>query len=239
LTLPERSTNIREERPWHDKIEFQISRSRFYGYLAIPEGGDVPGILVIHAWWGLSDFFKSVCDMLADEGFVALAPDLYNGKTASTIEEAKRLRSHLKRAVVTKELDGAVDLLSTLFAVSGEKIGVLGFSLGAYWAMWLSTQRPTEVAAVAAFYGIRKGDYKKAQASYSGHFAEDDKWAPLKSVRNAETQMRSAGREVAFHVYPGTKHWFFEKDRPDAYNSKAAQLAWKRTIAFFHKNLDH
>jgi carboxymethylenebutenolidase len=207
--------------------------------LAIPEGGDVPGILLIHAWWGLSDFFKSVCDRLADEGFVALAPDLYNGKTASTIEEAKRLRSQLKRPVVTKELDGAVDLLSTLFAVSGEKIGVLGFSLGAYWAMWLSTQRLTEVAAVAAFYGIRKGDYKKAQASYSGHFAEDDKWAPLKSVRNAETQMRSAGREVEFHVYPGTKHWFFEKDRRDAYNSKAAQLAWKRTIAFFHKNLDH
>jgi len=237
--LPVRSANIREERPWHDKIEFEIGRSRFHGYLAIPEGGDVPGILLIHAWWGLSDFFKSVCDRLADEGFVALAPDLYNGKTASTIEEAKRLRSQLKRAVVTKELDGAVDLLSTLFAVSGEKIGVLGFSLGAYWAMWLSTERPSEVAAVTTFYGPRKGDYKKVQATFLGHFAADDKWAPLKLVRTLESQIRAAGKDVTFHIYPGTKHWFFEKDRPDAYNPKAAQLAWKRTVAFFHKNLDH
>ena len=237
--MPKRTTNIREERPWHDKIEFEVGRSRFAGYLAIPEGGDVPGILLIHAWWGLTDFFKSVCDRLADEGFVALAPDLYNGKTASAIEEAKRLRSHLKRAVVVKELDGAVDLLSTLFAVRNEKIGVLSFSLGAYWAMWLSTQRPSEVAAVTAFYGTGKGDYRKARAAYLGHFAEDDKWAPLKSVRKVEAQMRSAGKEVTFHVYPDTKHWFFEKDRPDAYNSKAAQLTWKRTVDFFHKNLDH
>ena len=237
--MPERSTTIREERPWHDKIEFQIGRSRFNGYLAVPEGGDVPGILVIHAWWGLSDFFKSVCDRLADEGFVALAPDLYNRKTAATIQEATRLRSRLKRAVVIMELDGAVDLLSTLFAVSGQKIGVLGFSLGAYWAMWLSTQRPREVAAVTAFYGMRKGDYKKARAAYLGHFAEDDKWAPPKHMRNVESQMRSARKDVTFHVYPGAKHWFFEKDRADAYNPGAAQLAWKRTIAFFHKNLDH
>lgn len=236
--MPERTTNIREERPWHNKIEFEVGRSKFTGYLAIPEGGDVPGILLIHAWWGLTDFFKSVCDRLAEEGFVALAPDLYNGKAASAIEEAKRLRSHLKRAVVMKELDGAVELLSTLFAVSNNKIGVLGFSLGAYWAMWLSTQRPSEVAVVTTFYGTGKGDYRKARAAYLGHFAEDDKWAPLESVRKVETRMRFAGKKVTFHVYPGTKHWFFEKDRPDAYNSKAAQLAWRRTIDFFHKNLD-
>lgn len=95
-----------------------------------------------------------------------------------------------------------------------------------------------EVAAVTAFYGTRKGDYRKPQADVLGHFAEDDKWVPLKSVRNLETQIRSAGRKAIFHVYPGTKHWFFEKDRPGSYNPKAAQLAWKRTIAFFRKNLD-
>lgn len=194
---------------------------------------------MIHAWWGLSDFFRSVCDRLAGEGFVALAPDLYNGKTASTIDEAKRLRSRLKRAVAMKELDGAVDLLSSLFAVSGERIGVLGFSLGAYWAMWLSTQKPSEVAAVTAFYGVWKGDYKKARAAYLGHFAEDDQWAPLKDVHKVESQLHAAGKEVMLHVYPDARHWFFEKDRPGAYDSKAAQLAWKRTIAFFHKHLEH
>lgn len=236
--MPEQLANVTGEQPWHDNIEFQIGRSKFNGYLAIPEGGDVPGVLVIHAWWGLTGFFRSVCDRLADEGFVALAPDLYNGKKASTIQGAKKLRSHLKGTVVKKELDGAVDLLSTLFAVSGEKIGVIGFSLGAYWAMWLSEQRPNEITAVTAFYGLRKGDYRKAQAKFLGHFAEDDKWAPMKSVKNLEAQMRSASKEFTPHVYPGTKHWFFETDRPDAYRAEAANLAWERTIVFLHRNLD-
>jgi carboxymethylenebutenolidase len=237
--LPRPTASIREERPWHDRIEFEIGRRKFNGYLAVPEGGDAPGILLIHAWWGLTGFFKSVCDRLADEGFVALAPDLYHGKTASTIAEAKRLRSQMKRAIVAEELEGAVDLLSTLFAVSGERIGVLGFSLGAYWAMWLATQRPREVAAVTTFYGTRKGDYRKARAAFLGHFAEDDKFEPLKSVRFVEAQMRSARREATFHLYPNTRHWFFEKDRSDAYDPKSAKLAWKRTIAFFHEKFDH
>ena len=237
--MTKQTAEIPEERPWHDKIEFQIARSKFPGYLAVPEGGDVPGILVIHAWWGLTDFFRRVCDKLATAGFVALAPDLYNGKTASTIDQAKRLRSQMKSAVVQKELKGAVDLLSTLFAVSGEKIGVLGFSLGAYWGMWLAIQRPREVAAVTAFYGSRKGNYRKARATFQGHFAEDDVFEPLNEVRNMEAQIRRAGREITTHLYPGTKHWFFEEDRPDAYNSEAAKLAWKRTIAFYHEKLNH
>lgn len=231
------TSSIREERPWHDKIEFEVGRSRFNGYLAVPEGGDVPGILVIHAWWGLSDFFRNVCDRLADEGFVALAPDLYNSKTASTIEEAKRLRSRMKSAIVRKELDAAVDLLCTLFAVSGEKIGVLGFSLGAYWAMWLAAQRPREVAAVTVFYGLRKSDYRRTRASFLGHFAEDDDYESLKSVREMEAQLHSAAKTATFHVYPGVKHWFFEKNRTEAYSPEAAQLAWDRTTAFFHRRL--
>jgi len=236
--LSTQTTNLPEERPWHDKIEFQVGRSKFNGYLAVPEGGDVPGVLVIHAWWGLNAFFKQVCDRLASEGFVALAPDLYNGKTTSTIDEAKRLRSKAKSVVVRKELSGAVDLLANLFAVSGERIGVLGFSLGAYWGMWLASERPSEVAAVTAFYGMRKGNCRKARAAFLGHFAENDEYEPEKLVRAVEVQLRSAGREVAFHVYPGTGHWFFEADRADAYNPEAAKLAWDRTTAFFHKNLD-
>lgn len=218
-------------------ITFKAGRRRAKGYLVVPEGGDVPGILVIHAWWGLTDFFKSVCDRLADEGFVALAPDLYHGRTASTIEEAKHLKSMLKRDVAAEELRGAASHLSRLFATNGEKIGAMGFSLGAYWALWLSTQTPTEVAAAVPFYGIRNGDYKKTRAAFLGHFAETDKWAPLISVRKLEKQMRFAGREVTFHIYPGTKHWFFEEDRPDAYNPRAARQAWKRTVNFLHRRL--
>jgi len=236
--MTKKSAKMLEERPWHDKIEFEIGRSKYKGYLAVPQGGDVPGILVIHAWWGLTDFFRGVCDRLAGAGFVALAPDLYGGKTATTTEHAKRLRSQAKSPVIKKELNGAVDLLSTLFAVSGEKIGVLGFSLGAYWGMWLAIQRPREVAAVTAFYGTRTGDYGKAKAAFLGHFGENDEFEPLNSVRSLEAQIRKTGREITTHLYPGTKHWFFEEDRPDAYNSEAAKLAWDRTIAFYREKLN-
>jgi carboxymethylenebutenolidase len=154
--MPKQPT-VPEERPWHDKIEFQVGRSEFKGYLAVPEGGDVPGVLVIHAWWGLNTFFRGVSDRLASEGFVALAPDLYNGKTASTIDEAKRLRSKAKSLVVQKELNGAIDLLSSLFAVSGERIGVLGFSLGAYWGMGLPHRDPVKLPLLQPSMGREAG----------------------------------------------------------------------------------
>jgi carboxymethylenebutenolidase len=219
-------------------VEFAVGRGRANAYLAVPDGGDVPGVLVIPAWWGLTDFFKSVCDKLAKSGFVALAPDVYNGKTAATIAGAKRLRAKLDTAKLRKELIEATGYLRASFAETGDKVGILGFSLGAYWALWLATAKPKEVAAVVTFYGARKGDYKKAQAAFLGHYAADDKWEPLNTVRKVEKDIRAANREVSFHVYPGTRHWFFEKNQPDAYDPKAASLAWRRTVRFLHARLD-
>ena len=215
-----------------------MGRAKADAYLSVPEGGDVPGVLVIPAWWGLNDFFRSLCDRLARSGFVALAPDIYHGKLARTIPEAKRLRSALKGPKLGKELVGAAEYLRNTFAETGDRIGVVGFSLGAYWGMWLAMAKPKEVAAVVAFYGGRKGDFRKSQAAFLGHFAEEDEWMPARSVREVEKQIRSAKREVEFHVYPGTRHWFFEENREDAYDAKAAKLAWKRTEQFLHAHLD-
>jgi carboxymethylenebutenolidase len=219
-------------------VEFPCGRSRANAYLSVPEGGDVPGVLVLPAWWGLTDFFKGVCVRLAKSGFVALAPDIYHGKTATTIAEAKRLRSKLNSTKLRIELSESTNYLRATFAETGDKIGVLGFSLGANWALWLAMEKPKEVAAVVTFYGARKGDYKKAHAAFLGHYAEDDRWTPINSVRELEKDIRAAGKEVEFHVYPSTTHWFFEENQPDAYNPKAANLAWKRTLEFLHSRLD-
>jgi len=219
-------------------IDVNVDRTSIKAYLAIPEGGDVPGVLVIHAWWGLTDFFKGVCDRLADAGFVALAPDLYNGKTSSTTNEAKRLRSKLTRTKVTKVLSRSVDHLLSLLAETGDRVGVVGFSLGAYWALWLAESKPNEIAAVVPFYGSRSGNYRGTQAAFLGHFAENDEWAPLDSVRKLEERLRTAKKEVTFYVYPRTKHWFFEENQPEAYDKAAAKLAWERTVEFLHKQLD-
>ena len=218
--------------------EFQIDDRKMTTYLALPERGVGPGVLVLHAWWGLTDFFKSFCDRLAGEGFVVLAPDLYHGATAATIEQADHLSSKLSRAQATKEIPAAADRLRSHPNVKGDLFAMVGFSLGAYWGSWLVENRPSDIAAAVLFYGKRPGDYSGTRASFLGHFAEKDDFESLPSVRRVEKQIRAAGRQVTFHIYPGTGHWFFEADRPEAYQPAAAQLAWERTVAFLHAHID-
>jgi carboxymethylenebutenolidase len=121
--------------------------------------------------------------------------------------------------------------------VTGAQIGVIGFSLGAYWALHLSQVRPDDVGAVVAVYGTDDGDYGTAQAAYLGHFGEHDDYEPLEAVRELEAKIRAAGRAVTFHVYPGTGHWFVEPNRPDVYNAAAADLVRERTLAFLQDRL--
>lgn len=218
----------------------QIGPGDNRAYLATPESGAGPSVLVLHAWWGLTSVFTDVCDRLAAAGFVALAPDLYaNGATTDSIAEAEQLVAAHDRAPGTADaiVQASVDYLLASTVVTGEKIGVIGFSMGAYWALQLSQARPDEVGAVVVFYGTDDGDYATAQASYLGHFAENDDFEPLESVRALETRIREAGREVTFHIYPDTGHWFVEPNRPDVYNAEATELAWERTLAFLNAQL--
>lgn len=207
------------------------------GYLALPTASRGLGVLVLHAWWGLTGFVRQVCDRLAGEGFCALAPDLYHGATAATIDEAKKLRNHMDREAAQAEIGAALDGLLRHPAVQGAHVAVMGFSLGANYALWLADRRPKDVAAVVVFYGTSGIRFRKAQAAFLGHFAEQDPYEPRDSVQQLEDRLRSAGRDVSFHVYPGTGHWFFEQDRPDAYDAGAAGLAWQRTIAFLSATL--
>lgn len=208
-------------------------------YLATPEEGTGPGVLVLHAWWGLTPVFTDVCDRLATAGYVALAPGLFPGEaTAATIPEAEALRdAHDEAALAEPLVRAAAELLRGLPAVSEGPIGVIGFSLGAYWALHVSQTRPDDVNATVVFYGTDDGDYRTARAAYLGHFAAHDDFEPLEAVRALEAKIRAAGREVTFHVYPGARHWFFEPNRPE-YDPAAAELAWERTLAFLYDHLD-
>ena len=220
-------------------IEFQSDAGISTGYLATPPQGSGPGLLLMHAWWGLNGFFKELADRLANEGFVVLAPDLYGGQTASTIEQAKELINALDYREAIKREVGAVDYLLKQSTTSGNKVGAIGFSMGAAYATWLATLRP-EVTTVVMFYGGGEqggGFARETEAAFLGHFAEGDEWEPDEAVKQLEQQLQSAGRDVSFHFYQGVGHWFFENDRPDAYNEDAARLAWERTVAFLHNKL--
>jgi carboxymethylenebutenolidase len=207
-------------------------------YLAAPDSGTGHGVLVLHAWWGLTPVFTDVCDRLAAAGFVALAPTLFpGGATAATIAEAEALRdAHDEAAVAEPTVLAAAAQLRGLPAVTDGPIGVIGFSLGAYWALHLSQVRPDDVGAAVVFYGTDDGDYRAARAAYLGHFAERDDYEPLGAVRALEATIHAAGREVTFHVYPGTGHWFVEPDRSE-YDAAAAELAWERTLTFLKAQL--
>jgi carboxymethylenebutenolidase len=202
-------------------------------YLARPAGGSGPGVLVLHAWWGLTPVFTRICDDLAARGYVALAPSLFSrGATADTIPDAEALRdAQDEEAVVRPVLLASAALLRSLPGVSPAPLAVIGFSLGAYWAFHLSQVQPEDVGAVVVFYGAGEGDFRETRAAYLGHFAEQDPYEDLGYVRDLEQQIRDAGRDVAFHVYPETRHWFVEPNRPE-YDPDAAALAWERTRAF-------
>jgi carboxymethylenebutenolidase len=219
-------------------ISFEADSRTGIGYLALPQHGYGPGVLVFHAWWGLKPFFKEVCDRLAAEGFVALAPDLYQGKTAVTIEEAQALLDQRDFELMRATATGALAYLRGHAATRGGAAGTLGFSMGGAWAIFLSSLAPEDIAAAVIFYGSESANFSAARAAYLGHYAEDDEWEPLDGVQQMEADMRAAGRDVTIYVYPDVKHWFFESDRPE-YDREAAELAWRRTLDFLREHLAH
>jgi carboxymethylenebutenolidase len=215
-------------------IHLQMNDKTANAYLAAPEKGG-PGVLVLHAWWGLKPFFKQVCDQLAQQGFTALAPDLYQGRIAKTIDEAKALREKTESDL---ELMGDIVKVAKNHLVSlrmGKPIGVLGFSMGAAWAIVTAANKP-DVAATVLFYGAYSPDFSKMKSKVLGHFAEVDEWEPLDGVKGMENDMKSAGVDVTIHFYPKVAHWFMESDRPE-YNSAAASLAWELTFEFLRTSL--
>src|SRR3954469_14761021 len=181
-----------------------VGRTGQRAYLALPEAASAPGVLVLHAWWGLTPVFTDVCDRLAAAGYVALAPQLYpGGVTATTIPEAEALINRFdEAAVVPPVVQLAAEQVRALSNVTGGPGGGVGFSMAAYWALDLSQRWPSDVPAVVIFYGTNDGNYDTARAAYLGHFAENDPYESLEAVSALEQNIRAAGRYVSFYVYP-------------------------------------
>lgn len=214
------------------EIQLPVNDKTANAYLATPEQGG-PGVLVLHAWWGLKPLFKQVCDTLAEQGFTALAPDLYQGRMAQTIEEAKALLGQRDIKLMGDTVKAAKDYLVSLNP--GKPIGVVGFSMGGSWTLVTAANEP-DVAAAVLFYGSGGVDFTSVQAKVLGHFAEVDEWEPLEDVRAMEKDMKAGSVDATFHFYPNAGHWFVEEDRPE-YNPESATRAWERTFEFLRKSL--
>jgi carboxymethylenebutenolidase len=224
-------------------VEFRSGGSTAGGYLAPANEGAGLGVVVVHEWWGLVPHIRDVCDRFAAEGFTALAPDLYHGRTVTPGDraEAAEARSSLDPDVAARDMSGAVDHLAHHPAVRGSGVAVVGFCMGGGLALWLATLRPDMVRAVVPFYGVapldRRPDWPRLEAAVEGHYAENDDRAGFEVARALEEELTALGKEVRVFLYPGTAHAFFNDTRPDVYDADAARQAWVRTLEFLRAKL--
>ena len=204
-------------------------------YVADAAGDDAPGVVLYHAWWGLNDDVKAFADQLADAGFFVVAPDLYRGAITAEIEEAKQLTRSVDEADADAIALAAIDRLADR-PNAPSRIGAVGFSFGAHWAMWSAAQREA-VGASVVYYGTTGGPFlAESRIPVQGHFAADDPFEGPDDIAAFKGALRDAGRDVTIHLYPATGHWFAEPSR-DAYRREAAEQALERTVAFLRENL--
>ena len=218
-------------------VKFPSNGGTTDAYLATPASGKGPGVVVIQEWWGLVGHIKSVCDRFAAEGFTALAPDMYHGKTADEPDGAGKLFMALNIGQAEKDLKGAAAYLAQ--HSSTKKLGAVGFCMGGQLALFAATLNPS-IGATVDFYGIHpnvKPDYSKLSGPVLGLFAEKDTFVTPATAKEVDAAIKKAGKQSEIHIYPNVDHAFFNDENKGAYNKAAADDAWRRTLAFFRTNL--
>ena len=225
-------------------VEFPSNGATASGYLATPTSGKGPGLLVIQEWWGLVPQIKRVCNRLAQEGFVALAPDLYHGEIAehTEMDKAGQLMQSLPPDRAARDMAGAIDYLLGHEAVEGHRVGVIGFCMGGMLTLMITALQGDKVAVAAPFYGAplddMAPDWSKLTASVQGHFAEKDDYFPPDKVKALEAELKGIGKDVEFFIYPGTGHAFAnEENALGTYDEESRKVSLERAIAFLKSKL--
>jgi carboxymethylenebutenolidase len=222
-----------------EMVNFESNGGACDGYLAKPPAlASGPAVVVIQEWWGLVGHIKDVCDRFAQEGFMALAPDLFHGESTKEPDEAGKLMMSLNTAGAITDLSGAISFLK---GKGASKVGCVGFCMGGALSLVLATR--ADIDACVVYYGLPtptmgEVDYSKLGGPVLCHFAEHDDWASQENAGPVLDQIRAAGKSAEMHVYKGTEHAFFNDSRPEVYHADAAAKSWERTIAFFRGNLD-
>lgn len=222
-------------------VTFPSNGSTAHGYLAMPDSGSGPGVLVIQEWWGLVEHIADVANRLAREGFVALAPDLYGGTTTHDSSEASKLMQDLPVERATRDLAGAVDYLLSHDSVTSSTVGAVGFCMGGGFVLVLAAQQGDKVGAAVPFYGVPPSDtpdFSRLSAPVLGHYGEQDTGIPTEKVHElASTIKQQSGQQPRIHFYPAG-HAFLNDENPiGTYAPEQADLAWSRTVDFLRTNV--
>ena len=220
-----------------DVIYATVNGKPVHGYLSQPlhSKGSLPGIIVIHEWWGLNDNIRSMADQLAGEGYAALAVDLYGGQAATTPEMAQSLMKG-----VLANTDAAADNLRQAYAYLHDtwhapRIGVIGWCFGGGWSLQTALMLPGKITATVMYYGRPVDDVaalSKLKMPLMGFFGEQDKGITVQDVQAFQKALKAAKVDAEIHEYPNAGHAFANPSGKN-YRPVAAADAWKRTLAFF------
>ncbi|MCU1350578.1 MAG: clcD 4 [Acidobacteria bacterium] len=221
------------------RVKFPSNGHTCQGYFAGPESGRGPAVVVIQEWWGVVSHIEDLVDRFAREGFLAIAPDLFHGKTTRSPDEAGKLLMELDAERAEREIAAAGDYLLSRPDCSSGTYGVVGFCMGGALAQ-LAVSREAKAGAGVSFYGGFKKvsiDWDQLRAPLLLIFGENDKGVPAEQGHALGDRLREKGKDVEVIVYPNADHAFFNDTRPEVYNPEASADAWQRTLAFLRKNV--
>jgi carboxymethylenebutenolidase len=221
-----------------ERVTFPSNGSTASGYLARPAHPG-PGVVVIQEWWGLVPHIERIADRFAEEGLVALAPDLYHGKSAKSPDDAGKLMMSLRIDEAARDLAGAITWLKEQRDVKGAKVGTVGFCMGGALSLFAAC-RNRDVGACVVFYGGHpnvKPELASLEAPVLGIYGGRDTFVSPQVVADLDRQLDALGKRHEFHTYPNASHAFFNDTRPEVHDAAAARDAWAKTVAFFGREL--
>jgi carboxymethylenebutenolidase len=221
-------------------VSYKSGDETVQGMLYTPDGkGPFPALVVIHEWWGLNDWVKEQASKLADQGYVALAVDLYRGKVATTPDEAHEIMRGVPEDRAARDLHSAVGFLQAQANVKKDRVASIGWCMGGGYSLNVALQEPTLAAAVIN-YGHLATDadsLKKINASILGIFGGQDRGIPVDDVKKFEQTLKAEGKKVEIVIYPDAGHAFENPNNKTGYRAEDAVDAWEHITAFLASTL--
>ena len=228
------------DTPKTETVQFPNGTETVSGFLAVPDKpGRYPALVVVHEWWGLTDWVKEQTEKLAEQGYVAVAVDMYRGHATNDPEEAHELMRGLPQDRAVSELRAAFTYLTTRKDVDRDHIGTIGWCMGGGFALQLAIHEP-HLAACVVNYGALPTDPNDIQQIFApvlGSFGGQDRGITPADVQAFEKTMKTMNRRVDLKVYDGAGHGFENSTNADSYRADSAADAWARTIAFLNKTM--
>ena len=221
-------------------VSYKSGDETVQGMIYTPSGkGPFPGIIVIHEWWGLNDWVKEQASKLADQGYAALAVDLYRGKVATTPDEAHELMRGVPEDRATRDLHAAFEFLKSQSNVKKDRMASIGWCMGGGYSLDVALQETTLTAAVINYghLAVDADSLKKINASILGIFGGQDRGIPVDDVKKFEQTLKQLGKKVEIVIYPNAGHAFENPNNKDGYRTDDAADAWKRTVKFLESTL--